>query len=91
MAHVSHAGNTITKESANLRRAATTSLGGDITEALPREVLRLTSTRARQELSRIPKNVPPARPYRSRRRYARSYSPIHQPGPCCLRRRPWST
>ena len=76
---------------AHVRRAATTSPGGHITEAQPREVLRLTSARARQALSRIPENAPPARLYRSRCRCARSYGPIHQPGPCRPLQRPWST
>ena len=51
---------------AHIRRAAMTSPRGHIKEAQPREVLRLTSTRARRALSRIPENAPPARPYRSR-------------------------
>ena len=76
---------------AHVQRAATTSPRGHITEARPREVLRLTSTRARRVLLRIPENAPPARPYRSKRRYARSYNPIHQRGPCCRLRQPWST
>ena len=66
---------------AHMRRATTTSPGGHITDAQPREVLRLTSARARRVLSRTLENAPPARPYRSRRRYARSYGSIHQLGP----------
>ena len=72
---------------AHAQRAATTYLGGHITEAQPREVLRLTSAGARWALSCIPENAPPATPYQSRRRYARSYGPIHLPA-CRLLQRP---